>query len=384
MNQENTRLDEIIQAQSKFQKNGKLNRVLFFDESNNIKKAIIGKGRDNNLNLENLCFVLGGIAIKGRLNFDELLAYVHARQRPSDAKFSFFAFKHTNFEEAIQQSRLKLFFEYLLNKNILIHFSVLHYFYFALTDILDSLIEESDVNQQAAFIFYHELQSDMMEVLYKDFVRLHDVLVKFEFPNIKNELSNVFINEILEMYTDNLCNYDMGAPENFTKELLRQIIKAKREKQNLLFLEDNQPFVISGDVTQDYITRMIDFEDEKIFDNEATITNYLHKLDGDYQTKLNVKFCDSKDYREIQVSDVICGFVARLYNFLGSKTEKEIIDFCLALDVNSDSYLTLHNFFKLMEISEKVSNICFKKIMPMFIEHKFELMYRLITEREHI
>ena len=39
----------------------KLDRTFYFDESNNIKKGVIGFEKDNNEDLENLFFVLGGI-----------------------------------------------------------------------------------------------------------------------------------------------------------------------------------------------------------------------------------------------------------------------------------------------------------------------------------
>ena len=70
-----------------------INKTFYFDESNNIKKGIIGQDKDNNGDLENLYFVLGGIAVNGSIDFDDLLNYVGARQVPIDSKFSFFAFK---------------------------------------------------------------------------------------------------------------------------------------------------------------------------------------------------------------------------------------------------------------------------------------------------
>ena len=373
--------DDFINSSIGFAPSINLNRTFYFDESNNIKKGIIGKEKDNNADLENLYFVLGGIATKEPLNFEELLKYAGVRQMPVDAKFKFFAFKKNKFTDAIAQSRLRKFFEYLLKNNIIIHFYVLHYFHFALVDILDSLIEEQDANQYAAFMYYHDLQSDMTEVLYNDFNRLHSILVNYEFPNVPREKANAFINEILDLYTDNLCYYDLNAMENFTKELLRQIIKAKRSKNNLLFLENNKSFVIIDSVFENYLSRMIEFKDKKYFDNELFITNSLEQMDIDYKTKLNVDFWDSKEHREIQICDVICGLTARLYNFISHNSEEEIMKFCSALDINSESYKTLRIFFELMNISDDESNICFKKFTPMFIERRFTLMFKLIMER---
>lgn len=376
-----SKLDDFINSSIDFTPSIKLNRTFYFDESNNIKKGIIGKEKDNNANLENLYFVLGGIATKEPLNFEELLKYTGVRQMPVDAKFNFFAFKKNKFIDAIAQSRLRKFFEYLLKNNIIIHFNVLHYFHFALVDILDSLIEEQDANQYAAFMYYHDFQSDMTEVLYNDFNRLHSILVNYEFSNVPREKANAFINEILDLYTDNLCNYDLNAMENFTKELLRQIIKAKRSKNNLLFLENNKSFVIIDSVFENYLSRMIEFKDKKYFDNELFITNSLEQMDTDYKTKLNVDFWDSKEHREIQICDVICGFTARLYNFISHNSEEKIMKFCYALDINSESYKTLRTFFELMNISDDESNVCFKKFTPMFIERRFVLMVKLIMER---
>ena len=128
-----TRLDEFVVNVKDKVPNLIINKTFYFDESNNIKKGIIGNEKDNNYDLENIYFVLGGIAIDKPVDFNALLKYVGARQTPTDAKFSFFSFKKTKFEEAIRQSRLRKFFEYLINNEILIHFDLLHYFHFALT-----------------------------------------------------------------------------------------------------------------------------------------------------------------------------------------------------------------------------------------------------------
>ena len=382
MGKSSSEIDNILSTVKQFGQTAHLNRVIYFDESNNIKKGIIGKEKDNNFDLENLYFVLGGIATKKELDFKELLAYVGARQVPVDAKFSFFSFRKTKFEEAVQQSRLRRFFEYLLKEKVIIHFDVLHYFHFAIIDILDSLIEENDANQMAAFTYYLDLQSDMTEVLYQTFDEFHDLLVDYEFPNVPKEKANDFINAILDMYTSNLKYFDMDDIDNFTKELLRQIIKAKRNKTNLIFLEGNQPFIIGDSVLHNYISRMAEFEDLKYFDNELSITNALEQMDEKYKEKLNVDFWDSSEHREIQICDVICGFVARLYNFLSHNSYESIVTFCSSLEKESEGYKTLHNFFELMTIADNLSHICFKKTNPMFIERRFTFMLKTIMGRE--
>lgn len=376
-----TRLEELIAAYRNTMPCVKLNRTIFFDESNNFRKGVIGTEKDNNEDLENLYFTLGGIATKDPINFPELLDYIGAKQIPRDAKYKFFTLKHNGFTEAIAQPRLRKLFEYLKEKDIVIHFAVEHYFHFALVDILDSLIEEDDANQCAVLCFYKELQSDMTEVLYEDFELLHKILVKYEFPNIPKGKANDFIRAILDLYTTNLDNYNMDDPENFTKELLRQIIKAKRNKSNLVFLEENQPFVISERPYHVYLTRMFNFCDKKIFDREPSIEAEIRKMDDKYETKLNAEFSDSENWREIQISDAISGFVGRLYNFLSKTDHLHIWNFSQALDKESESYKTLRAFFDLMTRSNEVSEVCFMKTNPLFIDKRFDLLCNAIENK---
>lgn len=358
-----------------------INRVFFFDESNNIKKGIICFDGDNNDDLENTYFVLGGIALKKPLDFGDLLTFVGARQTPSDAKFRFFSFGKHRFEEAIKQKRLKLFFEYLVNNRILVHFDIVHIMHFAIVDILDSLIEENDINQEAALYFYKELQSDMTEVLWADYKRTHDFLCNYNYPNVPKESANSFINDLLTIYTENLRFFDPNDPRSFTKELLRQLIKAKRKKQNLIFLEDNEPFVVLDNLSIHYLVRAIEISDEKAFDNESSVIKYLSSLDPNYGTKLNMSFRDSKHSREIQISDVICGFVARLFNFLSHNDIPEIEKFIHSLGKDSNEMATLKLFDMLTDISNDESVYMLKKTIPLFIDQRFSYFIYLIRKQ---
>lgn len=376
-----TKIDEQIDIYNGTAPHIKLNRKIFFDESNNIRKGKIGIDKDNNEDLENLYFTLGGIATRKEIDFQDLLKYIGAKQTPNDAKYNFFTLGHKKFTEAIAQSRLRKLFEYLYKENIIIHFAVEHYMHFALVDILDSLIEEADINQRVALSLYKELQSDMTEVLYDDYDSLHKILVKYEFPDVPKNQANSFIRDILRLYSVNLDNYDMDNADNFTKEMLRQIIKAKKGKTNLIFLEDNEPLVISDLPVQNYLMRMYNFEDEKIFDNESLIEAEIRGMDEQYEQKLNAKFCDSKDYREIQISDAIAGFVGRLYNYISKTNEKEIKAFVTNLDCESESYKTLKAFFALMDMSNEQSEICFMRTNPLFIDKRLDLLYNAIETK---
>lgn len=376
----NTKLDDFLDGFEEAAPVVKTNRTLYFDETNNIKKGIISD-IDNVEDLENTYFVLGGIGTNAKLDFDELLNFIGGKQKPTDAKFKYFSCGKSSFLDAIKQPRLSKLFQYLFEHRIIIHFDVLHYLHFALTDILDSLITENDANQQAAFYFYKQLQSDMTEVLFVDYDRLHNLLCNYEFPNIPKEKANDFVNELFNMYEDNLWVFDNENPDYFTKELLRQIIKAKRDKKTLYFLEGNKPFVISEKMSFFYISRMANFKCKKYFDEEGDIIRDVEEMDSNYKEKLNVEFISSKDNREIQVSDAISGFVGRLYNFLSHNSEQQIYSFANSLNIDSIEFATLKWFFKLMTISDKETNIYFEKVTPLFIERRFNLLVKIIEKK---
>ena len=125
---------------------------------------------------------------------------------------------------------------------------------------------------------------------------------------------------------------------------------------------------------------MIEVNDKKYFDNEASITKQLSEFDDHYENKLDVHFLDSKTSREIQICDVICGFVAKLYNFLSHNDEMAIFSFIKGLNKNCETFKTLKTFADLMTLSYNISHMMFKKTNPLFIENRFTLFIKLLEE----
>ena len=356
----------------------KLGRTLYFDESNNVRKAIIDYPNDNNPNLENTCFVLGGIAPKRPVDFEDLLQYIGARQKPHDAKYSFFVCGHTQFNESLRQPRLRKLFEYLDKEEALIHFSTHHYYHYALVDILDSMLPTETIKSDWEKRFYRALQSAMTEVLYCSYDDLHDLLYRYSYPKVQKEKLRDFLNDIYVLYCKNLDFFDMGEFESFFKEYVRQILKANKDDPDYSFWEGREPYVISDKVDELYWLRMSNFVDLTVFDIEKNVEERLSKVDSNYMKKLNCKFVDSKDVPEIQISDAIAGFVGRLYDLLFKMDKKEIRNFVKQLD--SESFKTLFWFFDLVYKSNQVSKICFHCDNPVYIENRFNFMYDLVMD----
>lgn len=375
-----TKLDEILIDDLANTNKANTGETFYFDETNNIRKGIIGFENDNVDNLEKLFFVMGGISTSKKIDFSKLFDFVEIEKEIKEVKFRTFLKGKHDFLSILKSEKLEKLFLFLINNDVHIHFQTQHYLHFALIDILDSLIEEQDANQHAAFLYYRELQSDMTEVIFGDYQRAHSFLCKYEFPNVPEEKCKDFIKDLYDLYLDNLSFYDLDSIENFTKELLRQIIKAKLDKNNLVFLSGNKPFVICDGVEINYLIRMLEINDYKYFDFETTVEKYLKTMDSDYKLKLKMDFLDSKQSREIQISDVICGFVSKLYNFLQCNNDIEIIKKIKGIDVNSTQFKTLDLFFTLMEKSEKLTPIMFKKINPLFIDKRFDFLFSVVRQ----
>lgn len=356
----------------------KLGRTLYFDESNNVRKAIINYPNDNNPNLENTCFVLGGIAPNRPVDFEDLLQYIGARQKPHDAKYSFFVCGRIKFKESLQQPRLRKLFEYLDKEGVLIHFSTHHYYHYALVDILDSMLPTETIKSDWEKWFYRSLQSAMTEVLYCRYDDLHGLLYRYAYPKVQKEKLRDFLNDIYALYCENLDFFDMGEFESFFKEYVRQILETNKDDPNYSFWEGREPYVISDKVDELYWLRMSNFVDLTVFDIEKNVEERLSKVDSNYMKKLNCKFVDSKDVPEIQISDAIAGFVGRLYDLLFKMDKKEIRNFVKQLD--SESFKTLFWFFDLVYKSNQVSKICFHCDNPVYIENRFNFMYGLVMD----
>ncbi len=377
-------LDEILKM---YKKAGplcprvKVNRKIYFDETNNIRKGFLKEEGYNVDGLENLFFGLGGIAIDGSLDFVELLKYVGAKQTPKDAKFKFFSFDNSDFKDAIKQKRLRLFFEYLLKNNIYIHYCIYHYLYFSLVDILDSLFDETDEWQDLYFSDPNGFKSDLFEVLYKNPNKLHNLLFKYSFPNVKRKDSVNFLSDVIELYREGLLFFDYHKIINAKKHVLLHLLIAKRNKQSLIFLEDNDDYIISSDMSFTYLQRMYNFEDEKIFDIEKKIIESIEKYDDDYENKLSVKFLDSRESRDIQISDAVIGFVARFFQFLLLNDEIELKKYVDSFDINSEEYRTLSIFFDLTEVSDNYSKVLCLNILPIYLLNRFEYIQKLIRSK---
>ena len=164
----------------------KLNYDIYFDETNNIRIARLTPS-GTNTNIEHNFFVLGGIAITKNTYLEKDLLYkcLNLQKNLKELKFKNLCPHRENFINIIKSKKLLSFFRYLKSSNAYIHFHALHFLYWALVDIIDSLFDEPDINHEIYLTYCNQLKSDFIEVLCKDYNKLLTILYQFSFPNLR-------------------------------------------------------------------------------------------------------------------------------------------------------------------------------------------------------
>lgn len=147
------------------------------------------------------------------------------------------------------------------------------------------------------------------------------------------------------------------------KALLSQKINNVKE---LILIQDEEPLLLYDSLLPVYMQTCTAFMENGIhFDNETFIAEKMDEISPEIKRDLKLDFVDSKDNIGVQISDVIAGFTARLYemlvdenrfgNFLenvktGSTELKTIKLFKELLFRSVDFYK--YNYIKVMSIHE--------------------------------
>ena len=382
---EKTLVDELILQHNKmYGLNTQINNCdMFFDETNNIRIAkLTDKGTNDEI--KHRFFVLGGVAVeKGVcINIDDVYDYIGLQSSTREMKFKHLCPYRNNFTNIIKSKKLLSFFKFLDTKSIYIHFHAFHFLYWTLVDIIDSLFDKKDHLQDLFFIYHEKLKSDFMEVLLNDYDNLIKMLYDYSFPNIPKEKVNDFTKDVYKLYLENLDYYDLTLYENFSKELLRQMIKSKLKKTELIFLQDNQDYLICGELDSVYVQSMVTFKNEKkYYDEELYIQERIREKDSNYEKKLNCNWVNSKDNIYIQMSDCVCGFIAQIYKFASECEPDEIYNFVEKIELDSVEFQVLYIFNNLFEKSEKYSKFFVCKTIPEYIQCKFLYLLDLIKNK---
>lgn len=351
--------------------------ILFYDETNNYRKFCLTENGMNN-NAEYQYFILGGIGVSETQNFDnDKLKKTLKLPLNAEVKFKYFANGKKDFLSILSSDRFNKLFKFLHDdKNVIFHFSIVNYIYYITIDIIDSALNRyNDMNMY--FTMHISLKNALYEIIKENLNDFIKVLVKYKFPNINQQDIQDFCEEVLSFIEERQLLILNNEIEGFPLEFLRQIIKAMRKDESLIFLNDNKPFSLLENYNVFYTNEIVANQKSRlIFDREPSIEM---KINEECKDLKNYKFQDSKNELLLQISDAIIGFYSKLLSFCEEIEKDEIMN--IVNNMDNKQIDTFMLFSQIIDRSNELSGFLFVNIAPISTNNKYTFLQQLISRR---
>ena len=297
--------------------------TIYCDESSNAIKFRF-KDETGRLNIDwRNDFVLAGIAYEGDtlpFDIDELFASFKLQKTVVDAKLGNIAKYNGNdvnrFVDILKSKKVTLFLNTLWNSNTYIHWSTQSLLYFALVDIVDSVMDIPYMLNEIKNVLYKYVRLDLDYFL--------EFLAIYSYPNIKKEKVKDFCAEFIS-WIDSI--EPISHKDEFCLEFLRQGTKSSKKSGNLLFLTENRDNLLIEDFVPIYASRLGEFPSSTIhFDKCGIAEENIDRLANAFCDikKPTYDFIDSTENRWIQICDFVSGMIAALLAFVNENDMGEI------------------------------------------------------------
>lgn len=330
--------------------------TFFYDESGNCRKfSLTEKGVNSQDSLWG-DFVLAGVAYDGtehEIDINGLYRALEFKEGQKELKFKHLYHNSQDFCAFMESSRLTAFLQWLQGSGLFIHYSALNNLFYSLVDIVDSLWE--DFPQCIAYVW------DIKNALY-DFTAKHcneiiDLLFRYDYPNITQcELFCSELCNLISCYNDD-NEYDPG----FYLELLRQMLKAAGKKGELVFVQNNEPYILIKEYYLFYLERCEVFSQSRhFFDEELTVQKQLRDIQLYENGKPLNNFSFEKSHKNIyiQISDMVAGLLRSMFIFLDRLTLNETLN--LGERLSKKQQENFNAIFKLLTISDQKCTLLIK------------------------
>lgn len=335
---------------------------IYYDETNNIGKL---KLSENGLNVnkhEN--FVLGGIALLSNQDIGKIEDFrklLRIQSNAPEVKFEMVA--HGTFDKMLGSAKLSHALNWLLEKDIKIHYCNVNILNWFILEIIESIVaQDSFAHYQS---MHRELKNELYHIATRDLASFLKLINNYSYPNIPKEKTKDFL---VDLYQFILLNW----PEHVfaPTEALKGIILQARTIPYLHFLVDNVPGELYSGTENFFLNRICTFKKSKhIFDNEKLIQEAI----GDYalidgSSTVSFEFVDSKKYFEIQLSDIVAGFLGKYFTFIEKTPTKTLINMKKRLTFAQKNNIAALR--KLIEGSDKLSNALLHRITTIDSDNK--------------
>ena len=297
--------------------------TIYCDESSNAIKFRF-KDETGKLNVDwRNDFVLAGIAYEGDtppFDIDELFASFKLQKTVKDAKLGNIAKCNgadvNRFIDILKSKKVNMFLNALWNSNTYIHWSTQSLLYFALVDIVDSVMDIPYMLNEIKNVLYKYVRLDLDYFL--------EFLARYSYPNIKKEKVEDFCKEFIS-WIESI--EPLSHEDEFCLEFLRQGAKSSRKSGDLTFLTENRDNLLIENFVPIYASRLGEFPSSTIHFDMCGIVE--ENIDGLANVFCDIKkptydFLISTDNRWIQICDFVSGIIAALLAFINENDIEEI------------------------------------------------------------
>jgi hypothetical protein len=337
---------------------------MFYDETNNIRRLKLTDGAVNVPDLRP--FVIGGVchlADTALPNADELRRLLGLQPSTSELKL-----KHLgkgDFPSLLGSTRLGAYLTMLLDRGLLVHFSVTDPLYWSLVDIVDSILVDKRIGVSE---LHTVIKTGLYDAAMKSIDDFLILLNRYSYPDIPHEDVSDFL-QALSSLVEHHVPYDHDPGTMLIKRLLRQA--ARLPNVDLPFLSGNRPGTLIDGFSDFFLSRAYTFSHaQHVFDCEPEVERALdgvRLLDGEHE--INYRFADSGGEVGIQLSDVFAGLVGHLFSYSKARTQRELKMEKTAFSVTQRRNLDIIK--QLIDGSDEVSDGLFHCVLPISEQIKY-------------
>lgn len=316
-----TKLKEMIEGVEGARNSSKY--IFYYDETNNYQRVRISENGLTNNDAFTKNYILGGFCcLKDNkemidISINELFNKKLIKYLRGEIK-GYNLFKDCkSFIECLNKMQVTEILNWVYN-NGFIHYTTMNCFYYSITDIVDSFFtEEPEILIPKVYIdiiksqLYHLINGFFKE----EFIELAN---QINYPNVEEKNIKILCDWLISIIDR------VNGRENFEFELFRQIIKSKRNSEELIFLKNNNDKIIFENFYSLRQQKCIIFDDSyHIFDKELRDEKFmsLNPMTKDGKTIfVNYTFEDSKKYRLIQISDVVVSLIGKFFDYIDNNS----------------------------------------------------------------
>lgn len=330
--------------------------TFYYDESGNCRKFSLTENGFNSTDALKGDFVLAGVAHEGKLfeiDIPSLHKALEYKEGQKEFKFKHLYHNSTDFLDFMGSKRVTGFLEWLNDSGLYIHYSALNNLFYSLVDIVDSLWKTHPM----CLVYFWDIKSALYDFVIEHQSEVIDILIRHTYPDVKDASS--FCDELCELirsYNDDEV-YDPG----FFLELFRQILKTAGKLDRVVFIQDNEPYLLIKEYYLFYLERCEIFsKSQHIFDEEKTVQKQLADIELYEDGKLinNRQFVKSHENIYVQISDMFAGLLRKLFMFLDENSIENIHD--IAIGLNDSQINNFKTIWSLISRSDKKSHLFIK------------------------